>query len=121
MNQYELAKKGTSAVYKILEVAHQTAKANREAKPLRNAISFYERGKSINLIHQYVNKYRNIINATSPITGRFVINQEGFYDDKSDGHIKTDLQFLVLVIYLKFAGEYGLNVIAEKNNENHFR
>lgn len=66
------------------------------------------------LISQYVDKYRTIIDMTYPITGKYVTYQKGFYDDKSDDYIKDDLRFTVLIIYLKFAVEYGLKATSEK-------
>lgn len=120
MNEYEQAKKATNMIQELLSAAHQTAKAKMEASPLTNAISSYDREKAIARIHQYVNKYKHFINATYPLTGRFVVYAEGYYDDKADEIIKTDLQFLVLMVYLKYAGEHGLSKFAEKAIEKIF-
>jgi len=114
MEAYEQANKAVDAVNKLLDTAHQATIANMKARPLKNAISSYNREDAIQIIHEYVGKYKMIINATSPITGRFVTYAENFYDDKLDDYIKTDLRFLILMIYIEAAAEYGLNKAVDK-------
>lgn len=107
MNDYEKATKAVKVVHGILDVAHQATKAIIESRPLADAISTYDRERSIMLIQKFAEKDERFINTTFPLTGRYVTHEQGFYDDKSDDVIKTDLQFLILIIYFRYAFEYG--------------
>lgn len=114
MNDYEKTTKAVAAVNELLDAAHQATKAIIESRPLTDAISTYDRERSIMLIQEFADKDERFINTTAFLTGRFVIHEQGFYDDKPDDVIKADLQFLILIIYIKHAGKYGLSKLVEK-------
>ncbi len=109
-----------TAIHEILKNARRIAKVQIAAKEITDTIKNYEREKAIVLIAQYINKYKNILNFLSKFTGRYIIYEPNFYDNKSDDIILCDLKYIRNVIYadeIKNAGlEYPLEKALKKLN-----
>jgi len=116
----EKVDKAIKAIKSALSAAHQVSKANFEVKPLKSAIANYCREEAIKLIHKYVYRYRNAINFSTPFTGRQVVCIPNYYADKTDDFIKADIEFLIFIVYLQFAGEYGLGLVIQKSLQKIF-
>ena len=114
LSESEKVDKAIKAVKGALGKAHSGTLAILEAKPLHNILSNYCREDAISLISKYVRKYEKFINATTPITGRWVIYAENPYADKSDDHIKTDIKFTILIVYFAAITEEGVKTAITK-------
>lgn len=97
-----------------LHKAHLIAKAATAAKDINDTIKNYNREKAISLIAANINKYKNTINFLSNFTGRYIIYQSNYYDDKTDEHIINDLEYLRIVIYASEAIKAGLDLVLKK-------
>lgn len=102
------------AIYEILKNARRIAKVQIAAKEVTDTIKNYEREKAIVLIAQYINKYKNILNFLSKFTGRYIIYEPNFYNDKSDDIILCDLKYIRNVIYADEIKNVGLEHLLEK-------
>lgn len=98
----------------ILKNAHRIAKVQTSSKDITEVIQNYDREKSIILIAQYINKYKNILNFLSKFTGRYIIYEPNFYIDKSDEIILCDLKYIRNVIYVDEIKNAGLEYVFEK-------
>lgn len=107
-----------TAIHEILKNAHRIAKVQIAAKEVTDTIKNYEREKAIVLIAQYINKYKNILNFLSKITGRYIIYEPNFYDNKSDDIILCDLKYIRNVIYADEIKNAGLEYTLEKALKN---
>ena len=114
LSESEKVDKAIKAVKGALDKAHSGTLAILEAKPLHNILSNYCREDAISLISKYVKKYEKFINATTPITGRWVIYAENPYADKSDEHIRTDIKFTILIVYFAAITEEGVKIAITK-------
>lgn len=103
-----------TAIYEILKNARRIAKVQIAAKEVTDMIKNYEREKAIVLIAQYINKYKNILNFLSKFTGRYIIYESNFYDNKSDDIILCDLKYIRNVIYADEIKNAGLEYTLEK-------
>lgn len=103
-----------NVAYKILKNAYRITKAQIAAKEVTDTIKNYEREKAIVLIAQYINKYKNILNFLSKFTGRYIIYEPNFYDNKSDDIILCDLKYIRNVIYVDEIKNAGLEYTLEK-------
>lgn len=103
-----------TAIYEILKNARRIAKVQIAAKEVTDTIKNYEREKAIVLIAQYINKYKNILNFLSKFTGRYIIYEPNFYDNKSDDIILCDLKYIRNVIYADEIKNAGLEYTLEK-------
>nr|DAU96868.1 MAG TPA: hypothetical protein [Caudoviricetes sp.] len=103
-----------TAIHEILKNAHRIAKVQIAAKEVTDTIKNYEREKAIVLIAQYINKYKNILNFLSKFTGRYIIYEPNFYNDKSDDIILCDLKYIRNVIYADEIKNAGLEYTLEK-------
>lgn len=103
-----------TAIHEILKNAHRIAKVQIAAKEVTDTIKNYEREKAIVLIAQYINKYKNILNFLSKFTGRYIIYEPNFYDNKSDDIILCDLKYIRNVIYADEIKNAGLEYTLEK-------
>lgn len=74
-----------------LHKAHLIAKAATAAKDINDTINFL-----------------------SNFTGRYIIYQSNYYDDKTDEHIINDLEYLRIVIYASEAIKAGLDLVLKK-------
>lgn len=104
-----------TAIHEILKNAHRIAKVQIAAKEVTDTIKNYEREKAIVLIAQYINKYKNILNFLSKFTGRYIIYEPNFYNDKSDDIILCDLKYIRNVIYADEIKNAGLEYTLEKH------
>ena len=113
-----LENKKTDDIYKtileILKKAYRISKAQIAAKEVTDTIKNYEREKAIILISQYIGKYKNILNFLSKFTGRYIIYEPNFYDNKSDDIILCDLKYIRNVIYADEIKNAGLEYTLEK-------
>jgi hypothetical protein len=107
-----------TAIHEILKNAHRIAKVQIAAKEVTDTIKNYEREKAIVLIAQYINKYKNILNFLSKFTGRYIIYEPNFYNDKSDDIILCDLKYIRNVIYADEIKNAGLEYTLEKALKN---
>ena len=107
-----------TAIHEILKNAHRIAKVQIAAKEVTDTIKNYEREKAIVLIAQYINKYKNILNFLSKFTGRYIIYEPNFYNDKSDDIILCDLKYIRNVIYADEIKNAGLEHTLEKALKN---
>lgn len=107
-----------TAIHEILKNAHRIAKVQIAAKEVTDTIKNYEREKAIVLIAQYINKYKNILNFLSKFTGRYIIYEPNFYNDKSDDIILCDLKYIRNVIYADEIKNAGLEYTIEKALKN---
>ena len=107
-----------TAIHEILKNAHRIAKVQIAAKEVTDTIKNYEREKAIVLIAQYINKYKNILNFLSKFTGRYIIYEPNFYNDKSDDIILCDLKYIRNVIYADEIKNAGLEYTLEKAFKN---
>ncbi len=107
-----------TAIHEILKNAHRIAKVQIAAKEVTDTIKNYEREKAIVLIAQYINKYKNILNFLSKFTGRYIIYEPNFYNDKSDNIILCDLKYIRNVIYADEIKNAGLEYTLEKALKN---
>jgi len=103
-----------NTIYGILKNAHRVTKALTASKDVTDTIKNYEREKAIVLIAQYINKYKNILNFLSKFTGRYIIYEPNFYNDKSDDIILCDLKYIRNVIYADEIKNAGLEHLLEK-------
>lgn len=103
-----------TAIYEILKNARRIAKVQIAAKEVTDTIKNYEKEKAIVLIAQYINKYKNILNFLSKFTGRYIIYEPNFYDNKSDDIILCDLKYIRNVIYADEIKNAGLEYTLEK-------
>lgn len=101
-------------IHEILKNARRIAKVQIAAKEVTDTIKNYEREKAIVLIAQYINKYKNILNFLSKFTGRYIIYEPNFYDNKSDDIILCDLKYIRNVIYADEIKNAGLEYTLEK-------
>ena len=108
-----------TAIHEILKNAHRIAKVQIAAKEVTDTIKNYEREKAIVLIAQYINKYKNILNFLSKFTGRYIIYEPNFYNDKSDDIILCDLKYIRNVIYADEIKNAGLEYTLEKALKNY--
>lgn len=107
-----------TAIHEILKNAHRIAKVQIAAKEVTDTIKNYEREKAIVLIAQYINKYKNILNFLSKFTGRYIIYEPNFYNDKSDDIILCDLKYIRNIIYADEIKNAGLEYTLEKALKN---
>ena len=114
ISESEKIDKAIKTVKKVLDKAHTGAVIYRTAKPLHDILSNYIRNEAISLIHKYVGKYEKFINATTPITGRWVVYADNFYADKSDEQIQTDIKFTILIVYFASITEEGVKSAVTK-------
>ncbi len=111
-----LENKKTDDIYKtILKKAYRISKAQIAAKEVTDTIKNYEREKAIILIAQYINKYKNILIFLSKFTGRYIIYEPNFYDNKSDDIIICDLKYVRNVIYADEIKMPDLNIPLRKH------
>lgn len=103
-----------TTIHEILKNARRIAKVQIAAKEVTDTIKNYEREKAIVLIAQYINKYKNILNFLSKFTGRYIIYEPNFYDNKSDDIILCDLKYIRNVIYADEIKNAGLEYTLEK-------
>jgi len=114
ISESEKVDKAIKAVKGALDKAHTGTLIYIKAKPLHNVLSNYCRDNAIQLINEFVRKYENFINATTPITGRYVIYAKDPYADKSDEHIKTDIKFTTLIVYFAEISEESTKAVVSK-------
>jgi hypothetical protein len=114
ISESEKMDKAIKAVKGALDKAHAGAMAYMTAKPLHNILSDYYREDAILLIHKFVKKYEKFINATTPITGRWVVYAQNPYADKSDDFIKNDIKFTILIVYFAAITEEGVKTAVTK-------
>jgi len=114
LSESERTDKAIKIVRTALDKAHAGAMAIREAKPLHNLLTEYKRQDAIALIHKFVKKYSKFINATTPITGRWVINEKDYYADKTNEFIKNDVKFTIFIIYFAAITEEGVKMAITK-------
>lgn len=100
-------------IYKLLNNAHRIARPLAESRDVRNTIENYDRDKAIALIATNIQKYIKTINVLSCITGRYVVNDPHFYDDKADAIILCDLKYIRNVIYFDEIKNAGLEKLLE--------
>ena len=106
--------KAIKAVKGALDKAHAGALAYMTAKPLHDILSNYCREEAILLIHNFVKRHEKFINATTPITGRWVVYLQDPYADKSDAYIQNDIKFSILIVYFAAISEEGLKKAVTK-------
>ena len=111
LSENEKIDKAIKAVKGALDRAHTGAKAYLTAKPLHNILSKYSREDAILLIHKFVKKYEDFINATSPITGRTATYLQNPYADKSDDYIQSDIKFTILIVYFAEITEENMKTV----------
>ena len=103
-----------------MDKAHTGILAFMEAKPLHSNLANYCREESILLINKTVRKYEKFINATSTITGRFVVYRKDFYADRSDSYIQHDIKFSIFIIYFASITEKGVKTAVTKTLKETF-
>lgn len=114
ISESEKMDKAIKAVKGALDKAHSGILARIEAKPLNDILSNYCREEAISLISKFVKKYEKFINATTPITGRYVIYPQDPYADKSDSYIQNDIKFTILIVYFAAISEEGVKTLVTK-------
>lgn len=114
LSESEKVDKAIKTVKGALDKAHSGTLAYIKAKPLRNILSNYGREEAILLISQFVKKYEKSINATTPITGRYVIYTQDPYAGKSDDFIQNDIKFTILIVYFAAVSEEDVKTLVTK-------
>jgi|GEM_PF-2474992 len=110
----EKVDKAIKTVKNALDKAHTGTLAIIEAKPLHSILANYCREDAIRLIDKTVRKHEKFINATTPITGRWVVYAKNPYADKSDNYIKHDIKFSILIVYFAAISEEGVKMAVTK-------
>ena len=114
LSESEKIDNAIKAVKDILDKAHTGVLVHREVKPLNDILLNFCRENAMLLIQKNVKKYERFINATTPITGRYVVYAQNPYADKSDDYIKTDIKFTILIIYFATITEEGVKIAVTK-------
>lgn len=114
ISENEKMDKAIKAVKDALDKAHTGILTRMKAKPLHNILSNYCREDAISLIHKFVKEYEKFINATTPVTGRWVEYTQDPYADKTDDFIKNDIKFTIFIVYFEAITEEGLKMAVTK-------
>jgi hypothetical protein len=115
LSESEKVDKAIKTVKGALDKAHAGILARAEAKPLHSILSNYCREEAISLIDRKVKKYEKFINATTPITGRWVIYSENPYADKTDEFIQNDIKFTILIVYFAAVTEESMKTAISRS------
>lgn len=113
----ENKKTGTTfnIMYDLLDKAHRLVRVSINAKDVNETIKEYDREKAIQLIVKNINKHENLLHLLASITGRYIVYQSHFYDDKPDEIILCDLKYIRNVIYFNEIKNAGLEAFLKKN------
>jgi len=114
LSESEKMDKAIKVVKTAFDKAHAGTLAIVNAKPFHGILSKFNREDAIALIHKCVKKHEKFINATTPLTGRHVINKKNYYADKTDEFIKNDIKFSIFIIYFAAVTEEGVKVAITK-------
>lgn len=112
----ENKKTGTTfnIMYDLLDKAHRLVRVSINAKDVNETIKEYDREKAIQLIVKNINKHENLLHLLASITGRYIVYQSHFYDDKPDEIILCDLKYIRNVIYFNEIKNAGLEAFLKK-------
>lgn len=112
----ENKKTGTTfnIMYDLLDKAHRLVWVSINAKDVNETIKEYDREKAIQLIVKNINKHENLLHLLASITGRYIVYQSHFYDDKPDEIILCDLKYIRNVIYFNEIKNAGLEAFLKK-------
>ena len=112
----ENKKTGTTfnIMYDLLDKAHRLVRLSINAKDVNETIKEYDREKAIQLIVKNINKHENLLHLLASITGRYIVYQSHFYDDKPDEIILCDLKYIRNVIYFNEIKNAGLEAFLKK-------
>ena len=112
----ENKKTGTTfnIMYDLLDKAHRLVRVSINAKDVNETIKEYDREKAIQLIGKNINKHENLLHLLASITGRYIVYQSHFYDDKPDEIILCDLKYIRNVIYFNEIKNAGLEAFLKK-------
>ena len=112
----ENKKTGTTfnIMYDLLDKAHRLVRVSINAKDVNETIKEYDREKAIQLIVKKINKHENLLHLLASITGRYIVYQSHFYDDKPDEIILCDLKYIRNVIYFNEIKNAGLEAFLKK-------
>lgn len=115
----ENKKTGTTfnIMYDLLDKAHRLVRVSINAKDVNETIKEYDREKAIQLIVKNINKHENLLHLLASITGRYIVYQSHFYDDKPDEIILCDLKYIRNVIYFNEIKNAGLEAFLKKKTK----
>lgn len=99
----------------LLDKAHRLAKIYINTKDVNETIKEYNREKAIQLIVKNINKHEKLLHFLASITGRYIVYQSHFYDDKPDEIILCDLKYIRNVIYFDEIKNAGLEATLKKS------
>ena len=106
--------KAIKTVKNVLGYAKEATEAAITATPLNNILKNYDRDKAIMLIDKLCRKYEAFINSITPMTGRKVIYSHDPYAEKTDEFIKSDIEFIIYIVYLSALMENGTKALVTK-------
>lgn len=111
----ERVSKEYKVIKNILEAAHHLFKAEIRARPIVKALKSDDKEYLEQELQNQINKYKNSIDSLSVVTAIKVITvDKNFYDDKNIDYLKNNLRFIINIIYVNTAIEYGLGKFAKK-------
>lgn len=114
ISESEKIDKAIKTVKCALDKAHTGAKILWEVNLLYKVLSNYSCEEAISLLDERIKKYEQFINATRPLTGRWVEHKSDPYADKTDEHIQIDVKFIIFIVYLASITEESTKVVVSK-------